>query len=218
MSNARVPLKLSNPAPLGLAGFALTTWLLSMINAGWFPAESMGLVLACAFAYGGTAQAIAGVMELPRGNTFGATAFLSFGAFWWSFALFLTFPHDKVPAAFIGWYLCLWGVFTFYMWLATFRSPRALQLIFLVLWITFFLLAAGEWTKLGGLRMAGGYTGLLTAVLAFYLSAADVINEVYQRAVLPVGERRSATSAGVAEMLPQAVQLHAPGVGRTGAG
>ena len=79
--------KFSNPAPLGLAGFALTTWLLSMINAGWFGGESMGMVLACALAYGGTAQAIAGVMELPRGNSFGATAFLSYGAFWWSFAL-----------------------------------------------------------------------------------------------------------------------------------
>ena len=83
MRDATVLPKFSNPAPLGLAGFALTTWLLSMINAGWFSGESMGLVLACALAYGGTAQAIAGMMELPRGNTFGATAFLSYGAFWW---------------------------------------------------------------------------------------------------------------------------------------
>ncbi|WP_416051061.1 acetate uptake transporter [Cupriavidus basilensis] len=205
MSTAPTQLKLSNPAPLGLAGFALTTWLLSMINAGWFPAESMGLVLACALAYGGTAQAIAGVMELPRGNTFGATAFLSYGAFWWSFALFLMFPHDKVPAAFVGWYLFLWGVFTFYMWLATFRSPRALQLVFLALWITFFLLAAGDWTGSGALHIAGGYTGLLTAALAFYLSAADVINEVYQRAVLPIGAARSFPLQRVPEAVPHAV-------------
>lgn len=115
--------------------------------------------------------------------------------------------HWLVPLL-VGGYL--------YTCLAAFRSHRALQLIFLALWITFFLLAAGEWTKLGGLRMAGGYTGLLTAVLAFYLSAADVINEVYQPAVLPVGERGS-TSAGVPEMLPQTVQLHAPGIGGTGA-
>jgi succinate-acetate transporter protein len=131
-------------------------------------------------------------MELPRGNTFGATAFLSYGAFWWSFALFALFLHDKVPPAFVGWYLFLWGVFTFYMWLATFRSPRALQLIFLVLWITFFLLAAGEWTGSATLRMAGGYTGLLTAALAFYLSAAEVINGSQQRTVLPVGAPRIA--------------------------
>ena len=182
--------KTPNPASLGLAGFALTTWLLSMINAGWFSGESMGLVLACALAYGGTAQAIAGMMELPRGNTFGATAFLSYGAFWWSFALFVLFLHDKVPPAFVGWYLFLWGVFTFYMWLATFRSPRALQFIFLALWITFGLLAGGEWTGSRLVRMAGGYMGLVTAALAFYLSAAEVINEVRGRVILPVGDPR----------------------------
>jgi len=191
MSDATTQAKFSNPAPLGLAGFALTTWLLSMINAGWFSGDGMGLVLACALAYGGTAQAIAGVMELPRGNTFGATAFLSYGAFWWSFALFVLFLHDKVPAAFVGWYLFLWGMFTFYMWLGTFRAPRALQLIFLALWITFFLLAAGEWTGIGGLHQAGGYMGLLTALLAFYLSAAEIINESQQRTVLPVGAPRT---------------------------
>jgi succinate-acetate transporter protein len=190
MASAPIRSTLANPAPLGLAAFALTTWLLSMINAGWFSADSMGLVLACALAYGGSAQAIAGIMELPRGNSFGATAFLSYGAFWWSFALFVLFLHGQVPAAFVGWYLFLWGVFTFYMWLATFRSPRALQFIFLALWITFALLALGEWTGLGLMRMAGGYMGLVTAALAFYLSAAEVINEVHGRVVLPVGEPR----------------------------
>ena len=188
MSIASTQMKSVNPAPLGLAGFALTTWLLSMINAGWFTGDSMNMVLACALAYGGTAQAIAGVMELPRGNTFGATAFLSYGAFWWSLALFVLFLHAKVPAAFIGWYLFLWGFFTFYMWLATFRSPRALQLVFLALWITFFLLATGEWTSSVALRVAGGYGGMLTALLAFYLSAATVLNETYGRIVLPIGD------------------------------
>jgi succinate-acetate transporter protein len=188
MSSTAMQIKFPNPAPLGLAGFALTTWLLSMINAGWFSADSMGLVLGCALAYGGTAQAIAGVMELPRGNTFGATAFLSYGAFWWSFALFVLFLHGKVQPAFVGWYLFLWGVFTFYMWLATFRSPRALQFIFLALWITFFLLAAGDWTGSILLHTAGGYCGLVTAILAFYLSAAQMLNETYGRVVLPVGE------------------------------
>lgn len=186
MSN-ETQVKFSNPAPLGLAGFALTTWLLSMINAGWFTGDAMNMVLACALAYGGTAQAIAGVMELPRGNTFGATAFLSYGAFWWSFALFVLFLHDKVPAAFVGWYLFVWGVFTFYMWIGTLKAPRALQLIFLMLWITFFLLAASEWTGSAPLHMAGGYAGLITAVLAFYLSAAEIINEAHQRTVLPIG-------------------------------
>lgn len=190
MSNVASQVKYPNPAPLGLAGFALTTWLLSMINAGWFGGNAMGMVLACGLAFGGTAQAIAGVMELPRGNTFGATAFLSYGAFWWSFALFVLFLHDGVPAAFVGWYLFLWGVFTLYMWFATFRSPRALQLIFLALWITFFLLAASEWTGSAVLHVAGGYCGMITAILAFYLSAAEVINETYGRTVLPVGAPR----------------------------
>lgn len=179
--------KAPNPASLGLAGFALTTWLLSMINAGWFSGNAMGMVLAVAFAYGGTAQALAGLMEIPRGNTFGATAFLSYGAFWWSLALFVLFLHGTVPPAFIGWYLFLWGVFTLYMWVATWRAARVLQLVFLALWITFFVLAASEWTGLEWLRHAGGYLGMLTALLAFYLSAAEIINETHGHAVLPIG-------------------------------
>ena len=187
MSNEQPLTKLANPAPLGLAGFALTTWLLSMINAGWYTGDAMNMVLAVALAFGGTAQMIAGAMELPRGNTFGATAFLSYGAFWWSFALFVLFLHDKVPPGFVGWYLFLWGAFTFYMWIASLKAPRALQLVFLALWITFFLLAAGEWTGMNALHVAGGYGGLITAALAFYLSAAEVINETHQRTVLPIG-------------------------------
>lgn len=180
-------IKFANPAPLGLAGFALTTWMLSMINAGWFSADSMGLVLALAFAYGGTAQIIAGIMELPRGNTFGTTAFISYGSFWWSFALFVVFFKDKVPGAFVGWYLLMWGVFTLYMWVASWRGPKVLQAVFLVLWITFFLLAAGDFAASPVLHMMGGYAGLLTAVLAFYLSAAEMINENHGRTVLPIG-------------------------------
>lgn len=187
MSNEQAVTQFSNPAPLGLAGFALTTWLLSMINTGWFTGDAMNMVLAVAMAYGGTAQIIAGIMELPRGNTFGTTAFISYGAFWWSFALFVLFLHDKVPGAFVGWYLFMWGVFTFYMWLGTLRAARALQLIFLALWITFFLLAAGEWTGMASLHTAGGYVGLLTALLAFYLSAAEIINDGHKRVVLPIG-------------------------------
>jgi succinate-acetate transporter protein len=189
MSTVPEAKKYPNPAPLGLAGFALTTWLLSMINAGWFSGDGINLVLACALTYGGIAQVIAGVMELPRGNTFGATAFISYGAFWWSFALFVLFLHDKVPASFVGWYLCLWGVFTFYMWLGTFRSPMILQGIFFALWITFFLLAAGEWTGSAVLHEAGGYMGLLTAALAFYLSAAEIMIDAYGHAVFPIGQR-----------------------------
>ena len=191
MSNAAIQMKLANPAPLGLAGFALTTWLLSMINAGWFSGESMGLVLACALAYGGTAQAIAGMMELPRGNTFGATAFLSYGAFWWSFALFVVFftarclrvhrlvsvPVGRLHVLYVARHVSLAAR-------AAAHFSRAVDHI----------PPAGRWRMDGfSLRFAwrAAYGGLLTAALAFYLSAADVINEVYERVVFPIGTART---------------------------
>lgn len=186
--------KLSNPAPLGLAGFAFTTWMLSMINAGWFTSTSLGMVLALAMAYGGTAQMVAGVLEYKRGNTFGTVAFFSYGAFWWSFALFAHFFGAGVPAAFVGWYLFVWGIFTFYMWIATFKTNMALQLVFLALWVTFVLLAIGNW-GLPSIGTAGGYVGLITAALAFYLSAAEVINEAFGRHVLPIGPFNSKPAA-----------------------
>lgn len=185
--------KLSNPAALGLAGFAFTTWMLSMINAGWFSADGMGDVLALAFAYGGTAQIIAGVLEFPRGNTFGTTAFISYGAFWWSFALLVAFFSGAVPEGFIGWYLFVWGVFTFYMWIASLRTTTSVQLVFLALWITYLLLAIGDWSGAVLATRIGGYTGLITALLAFYASAAEVINETYGHAVLPTGRYAATT-------------------------
>ncbi len=112
-----------------------------MVNAGWFTGASVPLVLASAFAFGGTAQFCAGLMEMPRGNTFGFVAFCSYGAFWWTFALFVQFFATKVPPEFVGWWLAMWGVFTFYMWVGTLALNRAVQLVFLALWITFFLLA-----------------------------------------------------------------------------
>jgi hypothetical protein len=180
-------MKCANPAPLGLTGFALTTWMLSMVNAGWFPATGVPLVLASAFAFGGTAQFAAGLMEMPRGNTFGFVAFCSYGAFWWSFALFVQFFAGSVPPAFVGWWLLLWGVFTFYMWIATLALNRAVQLIFLALWITFALLGVGDLFGIAALHVLGGYMGLVTAALAFYLAAAEVINETHGHIVLPVG-------------------------------
>jgi hypothetical protein len=180
--------RFSNPAPLGLAGFAFTTWMLSMINAGWFSADGMGDVLALAFAYGGTAQIIAGVLEYPRGNTFGTTAFISYGSFWWSFALFIAFFASRVPEGFLGWYLFVWGVFTFYMWIGSLRTNRALQTVLLALWITYLLLAVGDWSHVTLITRIGGYTGLITALAAFYASAAVIINESFGHTVLPVGE------------------------------
>ncbi len=194
-------MKLANPAPLGLFGFATTTWLLSMVNAGLLPATSVPLVLAMAFAFGGTAQFVAGVLEYGKGNTFGFVAFCSYGAFWWSFALFAKFLGAGVPAAAVGWYLLLWGAFTFAMWIGTFALNRALFLIFLALWVTFALLGLAPITGDTGLTTLGGYGGLITAALAFYLGAADVINETHGKTVLPIGLR-------VVKVVPS-VGLHA---------
>ncbi len=180
-------MKFANPAPLGLAGFALTTWMLSMVNVGWYAGASVPMVLALAFAFGGTAQFCAGLLEFPRGNTFGFVAFCGYGAFWWSYALFVKFFATDVPATFVGWYLFMWGIFTFYLWIATLRLNRAVQLIFLSAWLTFGVLAVGDWTGIAEIRVVGGYLGMLTAALAFYLSAAEVINETRGEAMLPVG-------------------------------
>ncbi len=180
-------MKLANPAALGLSGFALTTWLLSMVNAGWFTGAAVPMVLASAFCFGGTAQFFAGLMEAPRGNTFGFVAFCSYGAFWWTFAAFVHFFATGVPGPMVGWWLLLWGVFSFFMWVGTLALNRALQLIFLTLWITFLLLAAKDLFGIPVLGTAGGYLGLVCAFLAFYLAAAEVINEVHGRTLLPVG-------------------------------
>ncbi len=183
-------MKLANPAPLGLSGFALTTWMLSMVNAGWFPASGVPLVLASAFAFGGTAQFFAGLMEMSKGNTFGFVAFCSYGAFWWTFALFVEFFAKGVPGTYVGWWLLMWGLFTFYMWIGSLALNRAVMLVFLALWITFALLGFGELFGAAALHVLGGYFGLITAALAFYLAAAEVINETHGKTVLPIGARQ----------------------------
>lgn len=180
--------QLANPAPLGLMGFAATTWLLSLVNAGWFGAESLPLVLAMALAFGGAAQVLAGLLSFVRGNTFATVAFVSYGSFWLSFVVYA--HGTPAPAAFVGWYLFVWGVFTFFMWIAAFRHSTALQCVFLTLWVAFFLLAAGDWFAVKALHVAGGYAGLACAGLAAYLAAAEVLNEDYGRVVLPIGSRR----------------------------
>jgi len=183
--------KTSNPAPLGLAGFGLTTVVLSCINAGLFPSEAAPVVVPLAFAYGGLAQIIAGIMEYRQGNTFGTVAFISYGTFWWWYAFLLWSigagwikpPHSSG----IGLTLLMWGVFTFYMWISTFRINMALWLIFLTLWIAFFLLAGGDLGMGAGWRHAGGWDGILCGILALYLSFAEVTNAVAGRAAIPTG-------------------------------
>jgi len=158
-----------------------------MVNAGWFDEKSLVVVLSMALVFGGAVQAIAGILAFLRGNTFPGVAFMAYGAFWLSLVTFARFFGGGAPAPFVGWHLFVWGVFSFYMWIATFRHNTALQLTFLALWITFMLLAVGDGFGIPLATTAGGYLGLVTAALAAYLSAAEIINADYGRTVLPVG-------------------------------
>ena len=182
----------ANPAALGLVGFGLTTVLLSLINAGVLPAGGEGVVVPLALAYGGLIQLIAGVLEVRLSNTFGMTAFLSYGAFWWWFALLQLFAHNHMidisaAGATIGVALILWGVLTLYLWVSTFRLARIVFLIFLTLWPTFFLLGLGAALGNPALSHLGGWLGLLCGSLAMYGSFAFVTNATWGRDVLPTG-------------------------------
>ena len=181
--------KLANPAPLGLAGFGLTTCVLSAINAGLLPHEAVPVVVPLAFAYGGVAQIIAGILEFRTGNTFGMVAFTSYGLFWWWFALLQWTVGagwmKAPPAAAGGVVLLMWGIFTLLLWIVTFRSSKAVWSIFLLLWITFFLLAAGDFGM--GTGKSGGYFGLLTGIDALLVAFIEVLNATANRTVIGLG-------------------------------
>lgn len=180
----------ADPAPLGLAAFALTTFVLSVFNAGLIDKRGEPVVLGLALAYGGAAQLLAGMWEFRAGNTFGATAFTSYGAFWLSFWAYLAFFAKTVPAGnagtAVGLYLIAWGIFTAYMWVASFRTTAAINLVFLLLAVTFFLLGIGEAATNTMLSKLGGWLGIATAVAAWYASFAGVTNSTFGRSVLPV--------------------------------
>jgi uncharacterized protein len=179
--------KLANPAPLGLMGFGMTTVLLNIHNAGFFPIGSM--ILAMGLIYGGIAQIIAGISEFRKGNTFGMTAFVSYGSFWLTLVFILMFKNQPEDPGFMGWYLFMWGVFTFFMWIATFGQNRAVQFIFLSLVVLFMLLAVRDWTKIQAIGFLAGWEGIVCGLSAIYLAMAEVINESLGRTVLPVGQR-----------------------------
>ncbi|GAB6946682.1 GPR1/FUN34/YaaH family transporter [Vulcanisaeta sp. JCM 16161] len=171
-----MPEKTANPAPLGLSGFALTTLILSLFNAHIITAGS-DVVIGLAAFYGGLAQIVAGLYEWRSGNTFGYAAFFTYGAFWeWYFITVLLAHMGLVTlsAAGISAVLAAFGIFTFIFWIYTFRLNWALWLVFLTLWLTFFLLAAG-------LTIVGGYVGIITALLAWYTAFAMIYQEVFNR-------------------------------------
>jgi len=182
--------KVANPAPLGLAAFGVTTVVLCSIHAGILPAEATAAVVPLAFAFGGLAQLITGGMEFKNGNTFGTVAFTAYGSFWLWFSLLVWSVGAgwlKPPApAGVGAVLAMWGVFTFYLWICTFRASRAVFSTFLCLWITFFLLAGGDFGWRPGKKL-GGIVGLLTGATALYASFAEVLNSTLGRDAVPLG-------------------------------
>ncbi len=179
----------ANPAPLGLFGFGMTTILLNLHNAGIYEMNSM--ILAMGLFYGGMAQIIAGVLESKKNNTFGMTAFISYGFFWLTLVGLIVLPK-------LGWvaaasneamiaYLIMWGVFTLLLFFGTLRISKALQFVFGTLTILFFLLAAGHITGNESLEKFTGYEGILCGASAVYTGIAGLLNEVYGRTVLPTG-------------------------------
>ena len=189
--------KLTNPAPLGLLGFGMTTVLLNLHNAGFFPFDTM--ILAMGLAYGGLAQVIVGIMEFKKGNTFGTVAFTSYGLFWWSLVLLLVLPNNTI---FLGLnqptdmamaaYFFMWGLFTFAMFFGTLKTNRALQFVFMSLAILFFLLTIRELTGNPTLfetftfNNLTGIEGVICGSSAVYLAIADVLNEAHGKTVLPI--------------------------------
>jgi succinate-acetate transporter protein len=180
----------ADPGPLGLAGFAMTTFVLSMYNAHLVSPVGTPVVLGLALAYGGIAQLLAGMWEFRTGNTFGAVAFSSFGAFWLSFWAINVFYAKLLPVGHankdIALFLYAWAIFTTYMWVASFRTSAAVNLVFILLAITFWLLAIGNAGLHTNIIKAAGWTGLATAVVAWYASFAAVTNSTFKRTVLPV--------------------------------
>ncbi len=189
---------IADPAPLGLAAFALTTFVLSVFNSGMIKTGD-GVVLGLALAYGGIGQFAAGMWEFVKGNTFGALAFASYGGFWISFWWLL----NHVPADAkgndlnhgIGVYLLAWAIFTAYMFIGSTRISGAVAAVFLFLFLTFLFLALGKLTQSAtdvnstGLYKFGGWLGIVTAVLAWYASFAGVTNFTFKRTVLPTFPR-----------------------------
>ena len=182
-------LKLANPAALGLGGFALTTFLLNVVNSGLIASDNLGMVLPIGLFYGGLAQFCAGMWEFKRGDTFGATCFSSFGAFWISIALMVIFEKigviSPVPREGMAVLFIAWGIFTAYATIASLRVNRAVTFIFVTLVILFFMLAAGEWNAT--VHKIAGYEGIICAIIAWYTSAAVLINTLFGREIVPLG-------------------------------
>ncbi|MFE9452255.1 acetate uptake transporter [Streptomyces sp. NPDC006739] len=185
------PAGVADPGPLGLAAFAATTFVLSVFNANLITDPLLAaVVLPLALFYGGLAQLLAAMWEFRKGNTFGATAFGSYSAFWLSYAAYAKFVAPGLPAATAhqatGLFLLVWAVFTVYMTVAALRTTGALLAVFVTLSATYIVLCVAEFAQSTGAVRAGGWLGLVTAVCAWYASFAGVTNSAWHRSVVPV--------------------------------
>jgi len=182
----KTEIKLSNPGPLGLLGFGMTTVLLNLHNAGFI---SMSVVIvAMGFALGGAAQIIAGIFELKQGNTFAGTAFTAYGFFWWSLVFILYFPKEgfEPDPTSMGFYLLIWGVFTLFMFIGTFSHNRITQIVFGSLTVLFLLLAIGDFTGLAWVTTIAGYVGLICGLSAIYSAVGQVVNAELGKTIFPL--------------------------------
>jgi succinate-acetate transporter protein len=182
----------ANPAPLGLLGFGMTTVLLNLHNAGLYELNSM--IIGMGIFVGGIAQIIAGVQEWKKNNTFGATAFTAYGSFWIALVAIWLLPKTAIGSGLksdevsMGWFLLMWGLFTAFMFIGTLRLNKALQTIFGSLVILFVLLAIADFTGIKVFKVIAGVEGVFCGLSAIYASAAQVLNEVYGKTILPLGK------------------------------
>ncbi|WP_420752558.1 acetate uptake transporter [Rhodococcus sp. O3] len=183
---------IADPGPLGLAAFALTTFILSCANAGFISSDAEAAVFGVALFYGGLTQLAAGMWEFLKGNVFGATAFSSYGAFWLSFWYLVTYVTEDMGDerhVGVGIFLLGWTIFTVYMWFASTRISIALFVTFSVLLVAFVFLTLGALLEVTGLTRVGGYFGLAAAAGAWYTSAAGILSTTFGRVVIPTGPR-----------------------------
>ncbi len=182
----------SNPAPLGLAAFGMTTILLNIHNAGFFAMDTM--IFAMGIFYGGIAQIIAGIMESKKKNTFGFTAFISYGFFWIALVGLMVMPKlgwgDAPSKTSMVAFLGVWCLFSMFMLIATFKLNKALQAIFALLVVLFILLITANVTGNETIHKLAGFEGIVCGLTALYTSMAQVINELYGRTVMPIGAKK----------------------------
>lgn len=178
----------ANPGPLGLLGFGMTTVLLNLHNAGIIPLSIM--IVGMGIAMGGLAQIIAGIRELVQGNTFGGTAFTAYGLFWWSLVLIWVNPFGDMAAAdpiSMGFYLLMWGIFTFFMFIGTLKHNRATQVVFGSLTILFILLALGDFTGNHSITTIAGFEGIFCGASAIYSAVGQILNAEFKKNIIPLG-------------------------------